>query len=190
MQEMFWNHKHLSDTSENAGVASSAWRRIVGSLFLSAALVATGAACDGDTGGTDGDAGEDQSDDDDDMGDEQSDQEEGSGDEDSSAEGSVSGSHMDIPEEFEGKSNDKEGDEAAIEAGEELYSKNCTACHGTDAKGVTGLGSALVGKDPALADDFFLWRVMKGVETMTPFEGKLSEDEVWEILSYVRSIDG
>ena len=95
------------------------------------------------------------------------------------------------------------GDKKAIETGKQLYDTHCAACHGSDGKG--GIG-------PSLVDEVFLYeqgdmpdddyfeivnngthpgdvedgRVAKG--GMPPYAGILSNDNMWAIIAYTRSL--
>lgn len=97
------------------------------------------------------------------------------------------------------------GNPQAIAKGKELYAKNCASCHAANAKGEIG---------PSLVDDEFFYqkgdlpdddyfevtnngtsegyiedgRVGKG--GMPGFSGSLSKDDIWSIVSYLRSIKG
>ncbi len=98
--------------------------------------------------------------------------------------------------------NPLEGDPKAIARGADLYAKNCASCHGADAKGDIG---------PSLVDDEFLYekgdlpdddyfeitnngtsegtvedgRVAKG--GMPGFKDSLKKDDIWSIVSFLRS---
>jgi cytochrome c oxidase cbb3-type subunit 2 len=95
------------------------------------------------------------------------------------------------------------GDPAAILAGKGIYEEFCSDCHGENAEGDIG---------PSLVDDVFLYvegdladddyyelinngteegnveegRAMKG--GMPPFREDLSRDEMWSVISYIRSL--
>ncbi|MDA8082509.1 MAG: cbb3-type cytochrome c oxidase subunit II [Nitrospiraceae bacterium] len=110
--------------------------------------------------------------------------------------GGIKGSH--IPNPLAGKAE-------AIARGKELYSRDCASCHGADAKGSIG---------PSLVDDEFLYikgdlpdddyfevvnngttegfiedgRAEKG--GMPPFKDSLQKDDIWSIVSYLRSLKG
>lgn len=73
---------------------------------------------------------------------------------------------------------------ALIAAGQKLFLKNCAHCHGADARGEEG---------PDLhnldwTDDQIATRIRNGKKgQMTTFAGKLSSEEISEIISYVRT---
>jgi len=99
--------------------------------------------------------------------------------------------------------NPLEGDQKAIAAGKQLFETHCAACHGSDAKG--GIGPSLVDdeflyvKGDVPDDDYFEitnngthpgdvedGRTAKG--GMPAYAGVLSNDNMWSIITYVRSL--
>ena len=83
------------------------------------------------------------------------------------------------------------GNPAAISAGEKLYRQTCQACHGGQARGDRG---------PALAtnnfahgnDDADLFRnIRSGISgSAMPSFSKLTNDQTWQLVSYIRSLSG
>lgn len=97
------------------------------------------------------------------------------------------------------------GDKKAEERGEDLFKKNCEACHGHEGKGDIG---------PSLRDDTFLDQkgdgtdgayfsvISGGTEAgktiegrqakggMPPFAGGMSADDIWSIVTYIRHEQG
>ena len=112
--------------------------------------------------------------------------------------------HVDPPEEYEGLTNPLEGDPDAIAAGEEIYTTNCATCHGENGKGD---GPAAAGLDPQpadftdqammmdMSDGYLFWRVTEGGafepfnSAMPPWGQSLTEDERWQVISYIRTLD-
>jgi mono/diheme cytochrome c family protein len=91
-----------------------------------------------------------------------------------------------------------------IAKGKEVFAGagNCVSCHGADGKGDGPAGAAL---DPAPrnlhaaadykygAGDHGIFRTVKyGVDGtgMAPLEGVLTDEQVWQVTAYVRSIQG
>jgi mono/diheme cytochrome c family protein len=91
----------------------------------------------------------------------------------------------------------------SIAAGKKSYDTFCASCHGADAKG--GLTISVIedrgGKQPPdLTDD--KWDhgstdaeisavIKKGVPPdffMAPWEGRISDDEVWNLINYLKSL--
>ena len=83
------------------------------------------------------------------------------------------------------------GDAAAIEEGKKLWrNTGCYACHGGGAEGGVG---------PSLIDDEWVYRptdktiykaISKGRRgtTMKAWSSKLTPDEIWKVIAYIRSI--
>ncbi len=87
--------------------------------------------------------------------------------------------------------NPMAGNPAAVAAGEKLYRQTCQACHGGQARGDRG---------PALAtntfahgnDDADLFRnIRSGISgSAMPSFSKLTTDQTWQLISYIRSLSG
>ncbi len=96
-------------------------------------------------------------------------------------------------------------DPAAVARGRKIFADNCTACHGEDAHGVEGVF-------PSLVDDVFLGQPGDGADgayfamiaggsaakkiigrpgvpegDMTAFSGQLSDDDIWDVIAYLRA---
>lgn len=107
-------------------------------------------------------------------------------------------SHGDeVPEAYRGASNPFDvADATAVDAGAALYATNCLGCHG---EGLRGDGPDAVLFDPPPPDliehaghhedDYILWRISEGVGTGMPgWDDKLTLDERWQVITYVRSV--
>ena len=87
---------------------------------------------------------------------------------------------------------------ASIAAGKQLYTRNCASCHGANGEG--GPGNDLIPAAPNLVDDKWdhgstdgeIFDVIKnGIApdyNMTPFKNKLKDDDIWNVINYVRSL--
>lgn len=94
--------------------------------------------------------------------------------------------------------NPVEATAASVAAGQGTYRKSCAPCHGINAEG--GSGNDLIPASPDLADD--MWdhgstdgaifdNIKNGVPpdfNMTPWKGQLKDDEIWNVVNYLRSI--
>ncbi len=83
------------------------------------------------------------------------------------------------------------GNSAAITAGKRLYEQACQSCHGGEARG--DRAPALVGgtyKHGSLDGEIFL-SIRNGVPStqMPPFK-RLKTEQVWQLVSYLRSLNG
>ncbi len=79
--------------------------------------------------------------------------------------------------------------EAIIQAGKEVYDEHCSACHGIDGSGEL-LGSAdftdLRQMDNLAPRDLYL-AVTQGRGSMPSWQARLSQDERWAVIDYLRS---
>ncbi|MBK9079178.1 MAG: cytochrome c [Hyphomicrobium sp.] len=83
-----------------------------------------------------------------------------------------------------------EGDAAAIEAGRQIYGNTCLFCHGP--KGVGARAPNLVegmfkpGRDSEVPFAYEVIRKGRPGTIMGGFEGMLSDDQVWQVIAYLR----
>jgi mono/diheme cytochrome c family protein len=89
----------------------------------------------------------------------------------------------------------------SIERGKNVYLRNCTACHDRDGKSYSGRDftttppadltdpdswiHAKTGKSP---EGIFTSIHDGTVEEMPPFKGKLKDEEIWDMVNFIRSI--
>jgi mono/diheme cytochrome c family protein len=75
-----------------------------------------------------------------------------------------------------------------------LYKAKCQVCHGADGKGDTTMGKKLGAKDfhsPEVAkmSDADLFKITKeGKDKMPPYDKKLTDDQIKELVKYIRSL--
>jgi mono/diheme cytochrome c family protein len=93
---------------------------------------------------------------------------------------------------------------SSVQAGSRLFSTTCTACHGSDAKGILGLGKPLVdsGFVDSLNDDELVAFLHTGrsasdpantTKVAMPAKGgnpSLTDDDLNAIVDYIRSLNG
>ncbi len=114
--------------------------------------------------------------------------------------GTTTSSEPEPPAEYAGKSNPFGNQADAVAAGEALFAERCASCHGPEG---AGDGAAAASLDPKPADlsvklpegdDFLFWRIMDGGamepwnSSMPAHKGILTEDQVWQLVSYIRSL--
>lgn len=118
-------------------------------------------------------------------------------------EGMMQRHRVPIPEEYAGLTNPVPATTESLARGEALYAANCASCHGD--RGL-GNGPAAEGLDPApppiaytaqmLSDAHLFYRISEGGNeapfnsAMPAFEDTLSERERWDVINYVRSLEG
>ena len=101
-----------------------------------------------------------------------------------------------VPANFKTMKNPVAMGEASTKAGQALYTKNCASCHGK-----AGLGDGV--KARSLKDfpgDFskaefqnqtdgdHFYKTKTGRGEMPKYEGKLSDDDIWNIVNYMRTL--
>jgi len=73
--------------------------------------------------------------------------------------------------------------------GKALYGSKCAVCHGPDGKGQSAMGKKLGVKDLSitkLSAGDIEGTISKGKGKMTPFEGKLSAEEIKAVGAFVK----
>lgn len=77
---------------------------------------------------------------------------------------------------------------AASGSGEAVYKKYCVTCHGMDGKlGLNGSKDLTISKLTAAER---IVQVTKGKNTMAPFEGILSPEEIKAVVAYTMTLSG
>ena len=86
----------------------------------------------------------------------------------------------------------------SIAAGKQIYQRSCATCHGANGEG--GPGNDLIPAAPSLVDEQWdhgssdgeIFDVIKnGVPpdfNMTPWKSKLKDEDIWNVVNYLRSI--
>ena len=78
--------------------------------------------------------------------------------------------------------------------GADTFKAKCAMCHGPDGAGKTAMGEKLKLRDLSSAEvqkqsDAELTQIVtKGKGKMTPFEGKLTKEQIEQVVGYVRSL--
>lgn len=87
----------------------------------------------------------------------------------------------------------------AVEKGATLYQQFCAGCHGPKATGGHG-GEGLAKVPPSLVDDQWIYGSTDGAifrtikmgtppdYAMVPWEGVISDDDIWSIVHYLKSL--
>lgn len=105
-----------------------------------------------------------------------------------------------VPKEYVGAKSTVLADATSISDGGKLYAMQCAACHGRKGLGKGDPGKALSPSPALLAymirrpisvDEYLLWSIADGgaqFESQMPaFKAKLSRDDVWRIVTYMRA---
>ena len=100
-----------------------------------------------------------------------------------------------VPEEYAGKRNPFGSEAAAM--GAEIFRTNCETCHGPQGHGDGPAGDSLDPKPRDLAelhkiigDDYLFWRISEGKEgtSMVAWKGILTEEQIWQVVSFIRTL--
>ncbi len=107
--------------------------------------------------------------------------------------------HDGLPEAYRETKSTIEPSTTNVAAGRALYAQHCTECHGKtgmgDGEAVKGLSPSpallvYLIKHPIAVDAYLLWSIAEGGKSfgsdMPAFKEKLSRDEIWNIVLYMR----
>ena len=100
-----------------------------------------------------------------------------------------------VPTEYAGLANAL-GEDAATQ-GAQVFKTNCEMCHGPQGHGDGPAGQALDPRPRNLAelqtqasDDFLFWRIREGKPgtSMVAWKGILTDDQIWQAISFIRTL--
>jgi glucose/arabinose dehydrogenase len=93
------------------------------------------------------------------------------------------------PASAQAMTNPYEGQETAVQAGKQLYARDCASCHGQTGKGTGNVPSLVDGKLNSVKSGEVFWFITRGDKANgMPSWGGLPEKQRWQIVSYVKSI--
>jgi copper transport protein len=85
----------------------------------------------------------------------------------------------------------------SIARGRQLFEKNCAVCHGAEGRGDGAAAAALpqrpddlsrIAPPPIFPDGVVAYRIVNGVKMMPAYKSMLSENEIWDLLNFIRSL--
>lgn len=82
----------------------------------------------------------------------------------------------------------------AADTAADVFKAKCATCHGADGKGDTAMGKSMKVKDlggadvQAMSDADLNGAITKGKKPMPGYEGKLTADQINDLVKYVRSL--
>ena len=100
-----------------------------------------------------------------------------------------------VPTEYAGLTNPLGADDAT--QGAEVFKTNCELCHGPQGHGDGPAGQALDPHPRNLAqlqtqadDDFLFWRIREGKPgtPMVAWKGILTDEQIWQSISFIRTL--
>jgi mono/diheme cytochrome c family protein len=92
--------------------------------------------------------------------------------------------------------NPVKSDDASITEGKELYSQHCKSCHGAKGKGdgtkaekiEISCGDFTAPEFAKVTDGELYWKTTEGRKPMPSFKEKLSDNERWAVVNYMRTL--
>lgn len=100
-----------------------------------------------------------------------------------------------VPANFKSMKNPIAKSETSTKAGMAVFTKNCASCHGK-----TGLGDGVKARAlknfpgdfskadfQGLADGEIFFKTKTGRDEMPKYEGKLTDDDIWNTVNYLRT---
>jgi cytochrome c5 len=99
-----------------------------------------------------------------------------------------------VPEDKKSKLSNFEFTDEVRASGEDIFSTNCALCHGQPGKNnfvplVPPPGDPASTKFQANTDGEFFYRINEGRGAMPSFKNILTNDQVWSVISYIRSFN-
>lgn len=101
-----------------------------------------------------------------------------------------------VPANFKTMKNPVAKSDASTKAGLAVFTKNCASCHGK-----TGLGDGVKARAlktfpgdfskaefQGLADGEIFYKTKNGRDEMPKYDGKLSDDDIWNTVNYLRTL--
>jgi mono/diheme cytochrome c family protein len=93
------------------------------------------------------------------------------------------------------KKNPVKSDPLSIKDGKALWIKNCQSCHGDNGKGdgtkagnlKISCGDFTLAEFKKVTDGELFWKITEGRKPMPTFEKKLSDNERWSVINYMRT---
>lgn len=86
---------------------------------------------------------------------------------------------------------------ASVARGRALFQNDCAVCHGAEGRGDGPAAAGLLGKPddlgriappPIFPDGVVAYRIRNGTGFMPAFKATLAENEVWDLLNFIRSL--
>lgn len=85
--------------------------------------------------------------------------------------------------------NPYEANEVAARAGSKLFSKECAACHGKDARGISNAPPLVIPDVTRAAPGALFWVLRDGsLRRGMPSYAHLPEPECWQIVTYLKTL--
>jgi mono/diheme cytochrome c family protein len=88
-------------------------------------------------------------------------------------------------------------DSSSLSLGKKTFRKNCAACHGISGGGDGPMNAGMMPGAPvfnnyadmaATSDGELYWRITTGKKPMPTWKGQLTEEQIWAVIGYLRSL--
>lgn len=82
----------------------------------------------------------------------------------------------------------------AADSGADVFKSKCAACHGAEGKGDTAMGKGMKLKDlgsddvQKMSDADLTTVIEKGKKPMPAYEGKLTKEQITDVVKYIRTL--
>lgn len=103
--------------------------------------------------------------------------------------------HWSAPDAAAKRRNPVPTNAASLEQGRQLFKQNCVACHGPEGRGDGPAATSLKPHPADLAmmaghhpDGDLAWKIANGRGPMPPWKGSLSEDQIWFLVTYIKTL--
>ena len=114
----------------------------------------------------------------------------------SSAQDKPKGKPWPAPEAEMKAKNPVKSDESSIATGKELFAQHCKSCHGAKGKGDgtkaekldISCGDFTSADFQKMPDGEIYWKTTEGRKPMPSFKEKLSDNERWSVVNYLRTL--
>lgn len=101
-----------------------------------------------------------------------------------------------VPAEFKSKANPLKSSASTIADGKEVYDAKCASCHGKKGLGDgpkaktldTPSGDFTTAAFQGETDGELFWKTKTGREDMPSYKAKLTEEEIWSSVVYIRTL--
>src|SRR6202043_1776833 len=95
----------------------------------------------------------------------------------------------DAPASARAMKNPYAGQPAAVDAGKQVYARNCLACHGKTGQGTGNVPSLVEGKLNGVSAGEIFWFITKGdLANGMPSWAALPEEQRWQVVSFVEAM--
>lgn len=105
------------------------------------------------------------------------------------------GNHWQAPAAAALRPNPSYADEESLDQGKLLFRKYCVFCHGRDGEGdgpyrerLEAIPANLSKLPHQLSDGDLAWKITHGRYPMPSWQGILTEEEIWDIVNFIRSL--